>query len=186
MTTRILASALALTALASAQTVQAQEACVPPKDLSDTITYAMPIAYEATLEACGTKLSTNGFMRNGGRDFADRFRAKQDTAWPGAKRLLMGFMQRDAAEKGGEQDPMIGMISTMPDDAVRPFVDALVQQMIAGEIKPDSCSKIERGVELISPLPVENISGLTTFLVEIVDVKNPEICSATPRFQSAE
>jgi len=49
--------------------------------------------------------------------------------------------------------------------------------MIAKEIKPDSCGKIERGLELLSPLPVDNVAGLMTFIAELADLKNPPVCS---------
>ena len=72
------------------------------------------------------------------------------------------------------------MIAALPESSLRPFVDGLVGQMIAGEIKPDSCDKIERGMELLSPLPPENIAGLLAFVAELSDIKNPEICPANP------
>jgi hypothetical protein len=72
---------------------------------------------------------------------------------------------------------MAAMIESMPEDALRPFVDALVGQMIAEEIKGDTCNKIERGAELLSPLPADNIGGLFAFVAEMADLKNPPLCT---------
>jgi hypothetical protein len=58
-------------------------------------------------------------------------------------------------------------------------VDGLVGQMIAKEIKGDSCGKIERGLELVAPLPAENIGGLFAFVAELADLKNPPICGSS-------
>lgn len=180
MTTRLLAPALALTALATSQTALAQgQACVAPADLSDAVVYAMPIAYDAARTACANRLTRDGYMATGAEAYISQFRAGQDKAWPGALRMLQTFMANDAAQDGESPMDMGAMLKEMPQEALRPFVDALVGQMIAAEIKGDTCGKIERGLELISPLPTENIGGLIAFLAELTDMKNPPICGAT-------
>ena len=177
--TRLVAPALALVALATAHTAQAQQqTCVAAADIGDTVLYAMPIAYDAVSRSCSKQLKADGFIAQDGAAFIDNFRARQDSAWPGAFRLLKTFMAQNDAEKGGKDTDMTAMIAALPEDSLRPFVDGLVGQMIAQEIKPDSCSKIERGLELLSPLPVDNVAGLMGFVFELADVKNPSICAA--------
>jgi hypothetical protein len=85
-------------------------------------------------------------------------------------------MDKGSAGSAGGNEDMGAMLAALPEDALRPFVDALVGQMIAGEIKPDSCGKIERGLELLSPLPAENVGGLVAFIVELSNRKSPPIC----------
>ncbi|WP_324075748.1 MAG: hypothetical protein RSE14_02930 [Erythrobacter sp.] len=181
MKTRVLAPALAVLALATATTAQAQQqACVQAADLGDAVLYAMPLAYDAVSTTCGKQLKSDGFLARDKGRFIQSFRAKQDAAWPGAFLLLKTFMASDKAAEGGKDDGMAAMIAALPESSLRPFVDGLVGQMIAGEIKPDSCDKIERGMELLSPLPPENIAGLLAFVAELSDIKNPEICPANP------
>jgi hypothetical protein len=181
MNRHILAPAMAFAALVSAQAAQAQQqACVAPEDLGDTVIYAMPIAYDAFSTRCAARLNANGFMARGGDTFIDGFRARQDVAWPGAFRLLKTFMAQDSADKGGANADMTAMIAALPEESLRPFVDGLVGQMIAEEIKPESCDKIERGLELLSPLPTENVAGLIAFIAELTDLKNPTICGTPP------
>jgi hypothetical protein len=179
MTRRVLAPIAALAALATAQTAQAQQqACVAPGDVSDAAVYAMPIAFEAVRTTCANRLARNGFMATRGEDFIAPFKSQQDKAWPGAFRLIKTFMDKNkggARASGADIDALIG---NMPDSALRPFVDALVLQSLAEEIKPDSCKDIERALELLSPLPTENVGGLLSFLVEMVDPKNPPVCKA--------
>lgn len=177
MKIRNLAPVIALAALASAQAAQAQQqACVNPGDLSDAIVYAMPLAYDAAQTACANRFEADGFMATRGETYIAQFRASQNEAWPGAFRFLKTFMNKD----GGSDDQMAAMLATMPEDTLRPFVDALVGQMLAKEIKGDSCGKIERGVELLSPLPVDNVGGLIGFIAEMTDLKNPPICGTAP------
>ncbi|MBI1401699.1 MAG: hypothetical protein GC147_00610 [Porphyrobacter sp.] len=174
----IIASALALAALTGAEAAQAQQqACVTAADLGDTMVYAMPIAYDAVSTTCAGRFAKNGFMLREGEGFIAGFRARQDAAWPGAFRLFKTFMARENAKDGSDDDEIATMIAALPEESLRPFIDGIVGQMIAKEIKPDSCGKIERGVELLSPLPVDNIAGLATFIAELADVKNPEICT---------
>ncbi len=180
MTQRMIASLLALAALASAQTAQAQEqACVAPADLSDAVVYAMPIAFDAAGTACANRLTKSGFMATQGDAYIAQFRAGQDKAWPGAFRMIKTFMADQNKNGSDASSADIGpMIANMPESALRPFLDALIGQMIAEEIKPDSCAKIERGLEMISPLPTDNVGGLVAFIIEVSDMKNPPVCAA--------
>lgn len=176
---RALAPALAFGALASAQAAHAQQAaCVNPSDLSDAVVYAMPIAFDATRTACANRLSRDGFIARQGESYIATFRSGQDKAWPGAFRFLKTFMAEDGAPAAGDGMDIQAMLSAMPAETLRPFVDALVGQMIAEEIKGDSCDKIERGMELVSPLPTANVGGLVAFIVELSGMKNPELCPA--------
>lgn len=179
MTTRIFAPALALAALITSQTAHAQQqSCVAAADLSDAVLYTMPIAFDAARNACANRLTRNGFMATGGKNFITDFRARQNNSWPGAFRLLKTFMA-DESRPGADTD-MTAMIAALPEDSLHPFVDGMVGQMIAQEIKGDSCAKIERGLELISPLPTENVGGLFAFIAEIAELKKPTICGSAP------
>lgn len=179
MTNRIIAPALAIAALVTAQTAHAQQQpCVAAADLSDAVVYTMPIAFDAARNACANRLTRDGFMANDGEQFIADFRTRQNESWPGAFRLLKAFMA-DESRAGADMD-MTAMIAALPEDSLRPFVDGMVGQMIAQEIKGDSCAKIERGLELISPLPTDNVGGLFAFIAELAEMKSPTICGAAP------
>lgn len=179
MTRPFIAPALALAALASTTAAQAQQAaCVAPADLADAAVYAMPLAYDAARTACANRLARDGFIAKQGEAYIAKFRAGQDKAWPGAFRFLKVYMNSQSGTEGAADADMQAMIAAMPEEALRPFVDALVGQMIAEEIKGDSCGKIERGMELLSPLPSENVGGLVALLFDVADMKNPPLCTA--------
>jgi hypothetical protein len=181
MTKRFVAPPLALAALATASTAQAQDqACVNAADLGDAVVYAMPIAYDAVGTSCARQLKSDGFIARDGARFVERFRAKQDKAWPGAFRLIKIFMAQQGSEAGSSEADMTAMIAALPEESLRPFVDGLVGQMITEEIKPDSCGKIERGMELLAPLPADNLAGLFAFVAELADLQNPAVCPANP------
>jgi hypothetical protein len=169
--TRFAATALALTALAQTSIAQAQEKCIEQQDVSDGIVYAMPLVTQAFMDKCSGELAPSGFMATRGEDYIAKFQAKQDANWPGALRLLQAF--GNSRGKGGD----IGeLMKTMPEEALRPFVDAMIGTMVAKEIPLKDCKKIERGIALLAPLPPENVGGLASFLFEVSNVKNPNIC----------
>ncbi|MEL6541965.1 MAG: hypothetical protein AAFQ34_11240 [Pseudomonadota bacterium] len=172
----LLASTLALTAISTAQAAQAQQACITLEDAADTVVYLTPIAYDGALRSCKSELPDDSFLSSDdGKAFADKFRAQQDAAWPGTFRAVQVMMAGDA-----ENDGMAQMIGSMEPEQLRPFADALIGQLIAEEIKPDTCGKIDRGVELLSPLPAENVGGLVSFALDLVggDSNDLPICNA--------
>ena len=168
-----LASALALTALASAQAAQAQQACIAPEDAADAVIYVMPAAYDATLKSCKKQFNEETFLTSAdGNNFIEQFRTQQDERWGGTFRFLKVFI---SAQSEGEEG-MAEMIAAMPEESLRPFVDGILGQVIGEQIKTDTCASIDRGAELLSPLPAENVGGLVAFILELVELDNPPIC----------
>ena len=184
MKTKILSAALAFTALGSAQAALAQQSCVQSEDLSDAVTYAMPMLYDATLEPCANEYAASEFMMTEADAYIAQFGALQDQAWPGTLRLIKVFMAADSAEKGEGEDPMLAAFEQMPPEALRPLVDIFVGQMItddlAKDLKPSTCSDIAEVMELVAPLPPENVGGLAGFIARVTGLDNPPLCG-TPQ-----
>lgn len=177
---KILATATAILALSQAHIAMAQAAvqpCIEPADLSDVVVYAMPSLLVAFEAKCGPTLADDGFIRTQGSELSATYTAQQAQAWPGAKRFIIQFSERETgAEAGDGPDGMNEIITALPDEALRPFADALIQQKVAEQIPLKECSNIERGVSLLAPLPPENMGGLAAFVFEMAKVKNPSIC----------
>ena len=184
MKTRIFAATLAASSLLSAQGVAAQQACVESDDLADTVTYAMPMLYDAVQAPCSASFADSRFMSTEADAFVDQFRQRQDAAWPGTLRLLKVFVTRDAAKEGGG-DPMLAALEQMSPEALRPLVDVIIGQMVndelAKEIKGNTCADIAEAMELLAPLPPENIALLTAFIARQADLDQPSICGVTPK-----
>lgn len=182
MKTSIFAPALALAALASATTAQAQAACVDPGDFSDTVSYAVPLVYDALQEPCAGDFAQSSFMQSNGSAFVDRFRARQDENWAGTLRLLKVFMAKRGGETEESDAQMMALIEALPEDSLRPFVDAILMQVLnerlVSELKPTTCGDVAEAMELLDPLPPENMSGLIAFLARQADLKDPPICKA--------
>lgn len=173
--TSIAAGALAGMALLTGQAAQAQQTrCVDPRDLSDAVVYTMPSLVDAYRTKCAATMSGKGFLAREGERFSARFAALADRSWPGAYRLLESF-----AATGTNRD-LVQAFEQLPPETLRLVVDTIVIQKVAQEIKVKDCARIDRGVELLAPLPVENVGGLISFIVEMAGVENPSLCLSDP------
>ncbi|MGB7374585.1 hypothetical protein [Pontixanthobacter sp.] len=172
--TRIAAVPAAIFALAQPQIAMAQN-CVDQENISDAMIYSMPLLVSAFAEKCGDELADSGFMSTKGDAFAAQYLDRQDAVWPGAFTLLMQFAAKDGDEA------MANLFAALPEESVRPLVDAIIEQKVAEEIKLKDCAKIERGVEMLAPLPPENMGGLLAFLMDMANVKDPKICAYEPK-----
>lgn len=167
---RLAGVALGVAALAQPSAAQAQT-CIAQADLADGIVYAMPSITEAIQRRCAATLADDGYLATSGSALAGKFAALQDEAWPGALRLLGQF--------AGSEDPsMSALFASLPEESLRPFVDAILTEKIGAEIKTKDCDRIERAMELLAPLPPENTAELVAFLASLAKTKGPAICPA--------
>ncbi|MHA7818370.1 MAG: hypothetical protein ACX930_01855 [Erythrobacter sp.] len=158
-------SKVTCTVVASMAVLGATPAFAQPDDLDPVAVaaaarYALPIAFDGFMRRCSASLLPDGYAKSNAGMIRAKFADGSDAAWPAAKAAMI---QMSAAE-GGEMSAMVEM---MGDDALRPFVDGLVEGMVSQEIKPDDCESIERGLEILEPLPADNIAALLGFVVEM-------------------
>ncbi len=173
---KLLATGGAILALTQTHVAMAQatsKPCINHADLSDAVVYAMPAVIGAFQAKCGASLAADGFMRTQGAKLSGSYVAQQNATWPGARRFLLQFA---ASKTKGSDNGMAEMITSLPSDAMRPFVDALIQQEVSKKIPVKDCRKIERGVSFLAPLPPKNMGGFAAFLLQVADVKNTNIC----------
>ena len=176
---------IASAAVFSSQAVAAQNACVEPQDAADAIVYMMPAAHQAALRKCSGNLGEESFLPSAAaKTFISSFEAQQDERWPGTFRFFKVFIEQQ--DEGDADQAMSQMIASLPESAIRPFIDGILVEIVAGEIKPSSCEKIDRVLELLSPLPADNVGGLSALLLDAVGPKNPPICATKPAESAAE
>ena len=183
---RLAASAAAILSLSQPALAQSAD-CVQPGDLADATTYTMPLFVEALQSKCGEALPSDSFIRARGADFAAGFAPLRENAWPGARRVLVHFIESEtgASLPEGEQGNQAagGVMLTlmkMEGDELRPFVDALATQLIAEEIKPGTCSDVDAVLPLLAPLPAENYGMLVSTILGFVAKEDDaiKICAA--------
>ena len=140
------------------------------EEASALAVYAMPGFIAAARQTCASELSPNGFLAMQGPGLAARYSAEQNAAWPVARTALL----RIATAKAPDQAKTF---STLPDKAIRPLADALIQQELAAQIHPRSCRNIERMAEAISPLDPVDASRVLGVLFDIAATSDKLVAS---------
>lgn len=133
-------------------------------EVESAVRFALPALFDGFRSTCSTELSPDGYVALNADRLAVKFAEDADAHWPEAKEIMF--------ELGTDQGVDKEMLVEMPDDALKPFVTAILVQMAATKIEPAQCIDIERGLELIDPLPADNIAGLVGFLIEMASNDN--------------
>lgn len=132
--------------------------------------YSVPDLIAATKQTCSGRLSSNGFLAMRGDLLAQRYAAQQNAVWPQARAALFKF----AATKAGDQ---LKNFTTLPDNAIRPLADALIQQEVALKIHPSSCRNVERLMEAVSPLEPEQAGTILSVLFDFASASDKLVAS---------
>jgi hypothetical protein len=164
-----IAAWLALSATgAHAAADTAQKPCITPAEAQALVTAIAPPAIKAVSQSCSAALPTNAYLRLNGDRLAKRYEVAALAAKPAASSAF------------GKLSGANGEVSPEMFDA---FVGPLLGELIAKDIKPDVCVKIDRVAALLDPLPASNLAGLIAAVFEFVaedSKKAPpfEICKA--------
>ncbi|MFV0643980.1 MAG: hypothetical protein ACK5NN_05690 [Sphingomonadaceae bacterium] len=166
---RPFAAALSLAALFQIPTAQAQS-CITETEVADLLVYAMPLAIDGVYAKCSATASKQGFLNSGSSKLRSKYAALTDQSWPGARSALLKFASsRDKATSFGD-------LGQLPDNAVRPLIDAIIIQKVSQETKPESCMDIERGLGLIAPFKPRDTSALLAFVAGMANLRSPDVC----------
>lgn len=177
-------SLLAAAAVASLFATQAQaqsqaaSACLTEREVAQMAIYAVPSLVEGVRGKCGKTLSPSGFLASKGADFAARYAALQNETWPVAKAAILKFVGGKQAQAKGRDS--LAMFASLPDEAVRPLVDAMIAQEIGASLKPAQCTNVERGIQLASVMSPRDSGALIAFVMAMAKPKEPAICPAKP------
>lgn len=154
-------------ALAHSQAAMAAQ-CVTEDEIAGLAIYAVPPLINGLAPVCGPVLSPDGYLAQKGEALADRYAQLGDANWPLAKSAMLKFIEK--------KDSGFDALATLPDEAVRPLIEAVLVQKLASDIPTKDCPKIERGLEIADELPPETVGVLIGFIMGLVKPKNPEIC----------
>lgn len=154
----------ALGALAAAfASPAAAQGELSPAEIEATTRYALPHAFNGYVTGCRPHLKKTGYVLANAERLRGKFAAGSEAFWPQAKKALMSMAAK--RDKTGSA----AMFANLPDDALRPFVDGLLVTMVTGEMKPELCRDVERGLAIMDPLPAENLGRFAAFLFELVE-----------------
>ena len=74
----------------------------------------------------------------------------------------------------------LGLIAGLPDNTVRPLLDALVLQEASARIQVKQCAGIERVIAATAPLDPQVAGTLSGSLIGLAAPETQPVCPATP------
>ncbi|MEP0190972.1 MAG: hypothetical protein ABJP70_10135 [Erythrobacter sp.] len=168
-----LAAFASLAALVQAQaaTAQASKACVKQADIADAVVYAAPGLVKAAKRKCASELSKKSFLMSKGDKWAAKFVPLKNASWPGTKRIIK---QVGSQQLGGSFS-----LDSLPDSMLRPIADQTFPELLMRDFKKKDCAKVDRMLELASPLPPKNVGALAAAGLELTGSKKPVVCPYT-------
>jgi len=170
-------AAVAAAALALQPTLaSAQQACITEDEVSAIAIYSLPSVVQSVRLRCDGQLAASGYLARRGDALIARYAALQNGAWPRAKAGMLKVIARKSATAPNRQT--LDMIGTLPDSAVRPLVDALIVQELSPKIEVRHCGRIERMIEIASPIDPEIAGSLLGAVAGIVNHDELPVCAA--------
>jgi hypothetical protein len=173
--TLIAAAAIAALLPAQAQ-AQAARTCLTEREVAQMAIYSVPSLVSGVRQKCSARLSSSGFLATRGDSFAQKYAALQNETWPVAKSALLKFVG-GASSQAKSNDP-VAMFASLPDEAVRPMVDAMIAQKVGDSVKPSHCANVERGMQLASVMNPRDSGAMIAFVMAVAKPKNSPICPA--------
>lgn len=144
---------IALPGIASAQT-PARQPCVTTADAELMFLAAAPAALKSAASICQATLPRNAFLMRPDPAFTAKLAAASDAAWPRASNAALRFAGPDIA-------PLL------QSPSLRPILATAVGGIITADLQPADCTKVDRLLTLLAPLPPRNIAGIAVTTVQI-------------------
>jgi hypothetical protein len=138
--------ALMLTLLPIQASAAQTDACMTREEARGFAIFILPDVVATMRDKCRATLPTNAYLSSNAA--SERFRADADRRWPMAKR---------AFTKMSGHTPVVDLIG---EEASRKLLTGAIIAGIIKDVKPKSCAGVDRMLQALSPLPVENMDML--------------------------
>jgi hypothetical protein len=166
----VAAAAFALQPVAAS----AQQACVTEAEVGAVAIYSVPSLVEAVRLKCGSQLTASGYLARNGDALSRRYAALQPRVWPRAKTGMLKVLSSQASAGQGRE--LMSSVGMLPDNAVRPLVDAWLVQEASAKIPAANCRRLEWVIEAMAPIDPEVAGGVLGAIVGLVDPAQMPIC----------
>lgn len=157
------------TQLAAAQTQS--PSCLTRPELRGMISYILPTVLKSTIDTCTGQLKADSYILTRAPKLLNTLESGRSAAWPMARAAFAKF--------GDDKDKDLGkLFASLPEESVRPLIEAVIDEKIGKQIKPSSCTDIDRIMAPLDPLPPANlIEAITeTFAVAAKNDKQMQVC----------
>lgn len=145
--------AISILLLPGAAVGQSGTACLTSSEAEALVTYGLPSAIRAMTTKCAAVLPATTALVQSGPIIAARYQSDADRAWPVAR---VAFDKVSGLQLTG----LLG------EPGAKGLVDAAFGAGLAEKVKPADCSKVDRMINILEPLPARNMAMLITALME--------------------
>ena len=120
--------------------------CLTESEGQSLVLVALPDILDAVGKTCAATLPPQAALRGGLSALVTRYRADGDATWRSAKPAI--------AKLGGER------LQGVDPDMLRPMISVVLGPLVAKDVKPADCPKIDKVIGLLAPLPAANMAAL--------------------------
>jgi hypothetical protein len=147
---RTIGAAAALWLALASTAAQAATPCLTEPEAEGLVITLLPDMLDAVGAACAPSLPAAATLRAGLAPMVSRYRAEGPAVQPQARAAFAKLIGNDT--------------QGLDPEVMRPLITAMIAPMLAKEIKPGDCPKVERVATLLGPLPARNVAGITVLL----------------------
>ena len=154
-----LAAAAALTA-SFAGSVPAAAQTMPEmseEEATALARFAMPRAFQGVQQTCRNTLAGDAYMYSSGNRLMGKLQTASRGSWTTARRAIMAMVRTQSPD-------MLPLINSMPSDSLQPFAEEMIAGMVVSKLNAGECGRIDRVLELLDPLPPENLAALIGYV----------------------
>jgi hypothetical protein len=155
------AAVLALVSSSQIMAAQTQAAeagakqCLTRPELRGMVAYFLPTVLQSTIDKCTQRLAADSYMLARAPQLVTTLEAGRAESWPMAKRAFIKIGGNDSKDTAK-------VFSSLPEEAIRPIVEAVISEKLGGAIKPENCGDINRIMTPLEPLPAGNMIDMVT------------------------
>lgn len=153
---RCLVVGLAMFGLSSNAHAQSKN-CLTHGEATAMIGYALPDLLGGLRNKCKASLPGDAFLTVRSAELEGLYRVQANALWPQAK---VAFIKMVAGDE---------MMTKLSDAALRPFLSETFAVAITEEIEPNDCPTVDGVVEMLAPLPPQNLARLIGIILAAED-----------------
>lgn len=161
-----LVAVLALCATTAAQAAPAPR-CLNPAEMHGLIAYFLPEVVGEVSRNCAAHLPAAAYLRTGLPRLGERLARAKPANWPVARAAFLKI----------SEDKDMKNLAGLPDEALRPMVDAVMGEKIRIPISPATCGEVNDISEALAPLSAEQHVHLLATIFAAVARKDAKMRS---------
>jgi hypothetical protein len=165
-----LAASLALGSFVPVQAaVPASEAsrCIEPREMEGLVAYFLPEVINEVSKNCSAHLPSDSYARTRLPHLAEQLTTAKAASWPVAKAAFLKMAKPEDAKTMGE----------LPDEALRPMVDAVMVRQISIPVTAPVCGDVNDISEALAPLTAEQTVHLLSAILVAASRKDDKLRS---------